>query len=1250
MKTVLLFITLLFFITPFQILAKDTRPIAINKDLCFIENKGQITDQFGKPRNDIQFKVPAAQGLNIFIGNGQLHYQWCKTTSRASLRGTKQSHANMDVNLLHDDSVIAYRMDVELLNSNPNPHIITEEKQSYYENHFQAGLGQKGARAYTYKKITYKNIYPNIDWVLSLNNSSSNTSLSFGEGRAEALTYDFIVHPGGNIKEIKLKYGGPTNLSLNKDGSLTATTPFGNITEQTPNSYEKESNNKINSSFTLKDNILSFKADNHNGTLVIDPALAWATYYGGSSVDWGYGVACDQSGDVYMDGYTSSSSNIATVGSYLSAYSTNSNNFLVRLDDLGNVQWATYYYGDNFINRGSNRVSCDASGNVYLCGEVSGTPGGLATANAYQMSNAGGYDAYLAKLDGSGNVLWATFFGGYSHDGGEGVYCDPSGNVYLTGYTESPSGIATSGAYQTSLIGVVNQFLAKFNSSGSLQWSTYYGGSCLSGYLGNNLTGDGAGNIYICGTTCATSNIATTSAFQTSLGGGQDAYLAKFNSNGSLQWATYYGGDSDEYASGIGCDNNGNVFMSGYTASINNIASAGAYQASLAGLEDAFLVKFDSSGSRQWGTYYGGTSDDGSEGLVCNSVGDVYIIGGTGSSSGIATASAYQTSLAGSTDVFLAEFNASGSIVWATYFGGTADDWGQGINCDPAGNIYTCGYTYSTGGIATSGAYQASLGGGEDAFLGKWGTNVLFSVGAYGGAYCPGDTLHLPLIAIDTFHTGNVFTAQLSDSSGSFANPVIIGIDTAISSGYILCTIPLNAIAGLHYHFRIFSTNPADTTQADTLAIQIKAKPVFIVSSNNLVCDGKILSFTTTSTYSGLTYHWSGSNSFSSSLADPVITPVSFSDSGYYYVSDTLSGCYSTDTIHVSVLPSPAYPTASANTPCAGDTLLLTANCTSSGINYSWTGPNSFSSSQQDPFIVNVTSSDTGTYHAIFTLANGCADTINVVAIVNPILSPAAVTISVAPGDTICAGENITLSATTTNAGTTPVYQWKNNGVNFGPNSSTFTTGSIGNGDVITCKITSALPCQPIDTALSNAITMHVMLLPPPIVTITTHAVGDTVTFTGNVTNGSTGLTYQWEKNGVIINGQTQSTCTILNGAAGDTICLIVHSSIPCTVPDSTITCTTITTAVTSPLQRLGELSLYPNPAKDEIVLSTSGFSIAEASLSIYDISGREITEQPIQFTQNRSTLHIDLPSRVYILKLLDSSGQVYVQRLVICK
>src|SRR5205807_2269372 len=164
-----------------------------------------------------------------------------------------------------------------------------------------------------------------------------------------------------------------------------------------------------------------------------------------------------------------------------------------------------------------------------------------------------------------------------------GISTDASGSIYIIGRTLSATGIATSGAYQTSNAGNFDVFLAKFSSSGSRTWATYYGGSDDDEGYGVSI--DGSGNVYVTGNARSTSGIATSGAYQTSYKGGfvlGDAFVSKFSNSGSLIWATYYGGSNDDLGNGICTDASGNIFISGYTSSSNGIATSGAYQTSYA--------------------------------------------------------------------------------------------------------------------------------------------------------------------------------------------------------------------------------------------------------------------------------------------------------------------------------------------------------------------------------------------------------------------------------------------------------------------------------------------------------------------------------------------------------------------------------------------------------------------------------------------------------------------------------------------
>jgi hypothetical protein len=245
-------------------------------------------------------------------------------------------------------------------------------------------------------------------------------------------------------------------------------------------------------------------------------------------------------------------------------------------------------------------------------------------------------------------------------------------------------------------------------------WSTYYGGA-TDEYTAQNMATDPDGNVYITGETDSPGLAA--GGFQNTLAGSTDAFLAKFDPAGNRLWATYYGGTQQDRGIAVAVDPWGNVYLTGLTWSSLGIASGG-FDNSYNGSEDCFLVKFDSSGNRLWGTYYGGSSAERGWTVCTDTAGNVYVGGETGSNSGIASGG-FQNTPGGNTDAYLVKFDAAGNRIWATYYGGTGNDYGLYVASDPAGNVYLAGGTTSSSGIA-SGGFQNVYGGTCDAYLVKF--------------------------------------------------------------------------------------------------------------------------------------------------------------------------------------------------------------------------------------------------------------------------------------------------------------------------------------------------------------------------------------------------------------------------------------------------------------------------------------------------------------------------------------------------
>jgi len=351
---------------------------------------------------------------------------------------------------------------------------------------------------------------------------------------------------------------------------------------------------------------------------------------------------------------------------------------------------------------------------------------GCEITSCYQYAN--GILAFkLGDYDRSKDLLidpslqWGTYYGGGAADEVYGVATDGNGNVFIVGSTYSNNGISSPGAHQSSYGGSLDAFVVKFDSNGLRQWCTYYGGSSFD--EGYGIATDSFGNVFIVGEAMSTNGISSPGAYQSSNGGSLDAYVAKLNSNGVRQWGTYFGGSGADDGRAIATDVSGNVFITGATYSANRISTPGAHQSSYGGSKDAYIAKFHSNGMRLWSTYYGGSSSDETFGIATDVSGNVLVTGNTYSTNAISTLGVHQTNNGGIVDAFVAKFNNNGVRQWASYYGGSSNDYAEGVAADGSGNVLIAGSTFSTNGIATSGAYQTSGAGSRDAFVAKFKAN-----------------------------------------------------------------------------------------------------------------------------------------------------------------------------------------------------------------------------------------------------------------------------------------------------------------------------------------------------------------------------------------------------------------------------------------------------------------------------------------------------------------------------------------------
>jgi GEVED domain/Beta-propeller repeat len=446
--------------------------------------------------------------------------------------------------------------------------------------------------------------------------------------------------------------------------------------------------------------------------------LDWATYYGGDDSDEAFSTAVDPAGNVYIAGTTKSAVGIATAGAFNTAYTNGRDAFLVKFNSNGVRQWGTYY-GDDGDDYGTG-VAADAAGNVYLVGHTD-SPTGISTVGSHQPALNNAEDAFIVKFNTAGVRLWASYYGGAAADFGFSVATDATNNVFLAGVTEGSTTLATAGSFDNTFNGVSDQFLVKFNATGVRQWATYYGGVLEE--LEANVATDPTGNVYLVGQTLSVAGISTAGSAQAIYGGNlnPDAYLAKFATTGVRQWATYCGGLETEEQMSVACDPAGNAYLSGTTNSDNAIAFGALHQGFRAGGRDGFLVKYNTTGVRQWGNYIGGSDGDEARDVATDAGGFVYVTGSTTSPDLIASLYAYSTVLNGiEDDAFLIKFTPLGQRRWGTYYGGPDVEDCYSVAVTAGGTAYIAGATASLTDIATPGAHQTAFDTDIDAFLAKF--------------------------------------------------------------------------------------------------------------------------------------------------------------------------------------------------------------------------------------------------------------------------------------------------------------------------------------------------------------------------------------------------------------------------------------------------------------------------------------------------------------------------------------------------
>uniref|UniRef100_UPI003137BC73 beta strand repeat-containing protein n=1 Tax=Synechococcus sp. UW140 TaxID=368503 RepID=UPI003137BC73 len=366
------------------------------------------------------------------------------------------------------------------------------------------------------------------------------------------------------------------------------------------------------------------------------PAIAWTKLFGGASEDVAYSVSTASDGSIYITGRT-----YGSIDGQSNSGGTDA--FITKFNSDGSKVWTKLLGGGS--NDIAKSVSTASDGSIYIAGYTDGS------------------GAFIAKFNSDGSNVWTKLLGGGSYDYAHSVSTASDGSVYIAGKTD----ISFDGQTYS---GNSDAFITKFNSDGSKVWTRLVGGASSDSAYSVSTASDGS--IYITGSTDGIIDGQSNN-------GSYDAFITKFNRDGSKVWTKLLGGGLNESAYSVSAATDGSIYITGDTpGNIDGQSNNGSY--------GAFITKYNSDGSKVWTKLLGGGSGNYAYSVSTASDGSIYIAGYTyGSIDG--------QSNSGGTDAFITKFNSDGSKVWTKLLGGGSYDKAYSARTDNDGSIYISGYT-----------------------------------------------------------------------------------------------------------------------------------------------------------------------------------------------------------------------------------------------------------------------------------------------------------------------------------------------------------------------------------------------------------------------------------------------------------------------------------------------------------------------------------------------------------------------------
>jgi hypothetical protein len=576
--------------------------------------------------------------------------------------------------------------------------------------------------------------------------------------------------------------------------------------------------------------------------------------------------------------------------------------------------WAWASAGIGSSDEESTRMCVDASGNVFITGMFTSSSATFASNVLINSGTSSTGDFFLAKYDGSGNLLWIRTASGTGYDKGLALATDPSGNCYVAGSFESSS-ITLGAVTLTNTSSVSDIFVVKYNSSGTLLWAKAYGGQLQD--IANGITADASGNCYITGTFYSLSVLFDSYGVINS--GSNDAFVTKLDANGLAQWTDQIGGSLADEGYDIKADASGVYVVGAFSsptlaAYIPNMINAGG--------SDVFFAKYDSNnGNVLFAKQIGGTNDENINSLTLDASGNIYMTGYFESSSlNLGSITINNTT---TRSMMVAKYNSGGTVQWANAYSGNHFSYPDGIVTDNSGNLYISG-SFNLSSLSFGTSTVSNPSSSSNGFLVKLNS----STGGSAWALSLGSTANEEINAVATDQSGSIFL------TGTFGPTLTLG------------NFPLNGLTAPDLFIGKMCMAPAVPGAVSNVTVCHKASAVLTATPPS----GSVINWYNAA--SGGTLLLAGSNAYTAS-----------STGTFYVEAKSAAGCISQSraVITFSVLPG-------ALVSVIGKTLTSSA-----GNFYTWIEcfKDSVLTSQTSQTMVLP---HTGHY-AVIVNANGCTDT-----------------------------------------------------------------------------------------------------------------------------------------------------------------------------------------------------------------------------------------------------------------------------------